>query len=236
MEQQTQTNPMLGMDDAVAESQRFMVKVYGWMCFALVVTGFVAMFVASSPSLLELVFSSSYTLFGIIIVEFLLVGALVGWVAKMSATTATAVFILYSALNGVVLSCIFLIYTAESISLTFFITAGTFGAMSFYGYTTKSDLTKWGSLLMMGLFGLIISGIVNWFMQSSALSYVTSCFGVLIFVGLTAYDTQKIKNMNIIGNEGTDEDKKEAIMGALTLYLDFINLFLYLLRLFGRRK
>jgi FtsH-binding integral membrane protein len=224
------------MEEAVAETQRFMVKVYGWMCFALVITGFVAMFVASTPSLIELVFANTWTLVAIIIAEFALVGALVGWVGKMSATTATGVFILYAALNGVVLSCIFLIYTAESISSTFFITAGTFGAMSFYGYTTKADLTKWGNMLIMGVFGLIIAGIVNMFMQSSILSFVTSCFGVLIFVGLTAYDTQKIKNMNIIGNEGTDEDKKEAIMGALTLYLDFINLFLYLLRLFGKRR
>ena len=227
---------MISVEEAVAETQRFMTKVYGWMSFALAITGFVAMYVAGSPALLEMVFGSTWTLIGIILVEFIMVGALAGWVSKMSATTATLIFVLYSALNGVVLSCIFLIYTAESISTTFFITAGTFGAMSFYGYTTKSDLTKWGNMLIMGVFGLIIAGVVNVFMRSSVLSLVTSCFGVLIFVGLTAYDTQKIKNMNIIGNEGTEEDKKEAIMGALTLYLDFINLFLYLLRLFGKRK
>ena len=236
MEQQNQTTPMISVEEAVAETQRFMTKVYGWMSFALAITGFVAMYVAGSPALLEMVFGSTWTLIGIILVEFIMVGALAGWVSKMSATTATLIFVLYSALNGVVLSCIFLIYTAESISTTFFITAGTFGAMSFYGYTTKSDLTKWGNMLIMGVFGLIIAGVVNVFMRSSVLSLVTSCFGVLIFVGLTAYDTQKIKNMNIIGNEGTEEDKKEAIMGALTLYLDFINLFLYLLRLFGKRK
>ena len=234
MEQQT--TPMISVEEAVAETQRFMTKVYGWMSFALAITGFVAMYTASSPALLEMVFGNMWTLLGIILVEFAMVGALAGWVNRMSASTATMIFVLYSALNGVVLSGIFLVYTSESISSTFFITAGTFGAMSFYGYTTKTDLTKWRNILVMGVFGLIIASLVNQFMRSSMLSLITSCFGVLIFVGLTAYDTQKIKNMNIIGNEGTDEDKKEAIMGALTLYLDFINLFLYLLRLFGKRK
>ncbi len=234
MEQQT--TPMISVEEAVAETQRFMTKVYGWMSFALAITGFVAMYTASSPALLEMVFGNMWTLLGIILVEFAMVGALAGWVNRMSASTATMIFVLYSALNGVVLSGIFLVYTSESISSTFFITAGTFGAMSFYGYTTKTDLTKWRNILVMGVFGLIIASLVNMFMRSSMLSLITSCFGVLIFVGLTAYDTQKIKNMNIIGNEGTDEDKKEAIMGALTLYLDFINLFLYLLRLFGKRK
>lgn len=234
MEQQTTS--MISLEEAVAETQRFMTKVYGWMSFALAITGFVAMYTASSPALLEMVFGNMWTLLGIILVEFAMVGALAGWVNRMSASTATMIFVLYSALNGVVLSGIFLVYTSESISSTFFITAGTFGAMSFYGYTTKTDLTKWRNILVMGVFGLIIASLVNMFMRSSMLSLITSCFGVLIFVGLTAYDTQKIKNMNIIGNEGTDEDKKEAIMGALTLYLDFINLFLYLLRLFGKRK
>jgi FtsH-binding integral membrane protein len=131
---------------------------------------------------------------------------------------------------------VFLVFTTESIASTFFITAGTFGVMSFYGYTTKSDLSKWGNLLFMGLIGLIIASIANLLMKSTLIYWVTTYIGVLIFVGLTAYDTQKIKNSNVIGNEGTDEDSKEAIMGALTLYLDFINLFLYLLRIFGRKK
>lgn len=224
------------IDSAAAETQRYMTKVYGWMCLALVVTGFVAMFTASSQVMVETIFSSSWTFYGLIILEFIMVGALVGWVKKMSAMTATAVFLLYSAVNGLTLSVIFLVFTAGSIASTFFITAGTFGAMSFYGYTTKKDLTSWGSLLYMSLFGLIIASVVNMFMQSTMLYWITTYAGVLIFVGLTAYDTQKIKNMNIIGNEGTEEDQKEAIMGALTLYLDFINLFLYLLRIFGKRK
>jgi FtsH-binding integral membrane protein len=154
----------------------------------------------------------------------------------MSAQRATIVFILYSVLNGLTLSIIFLIYTTGSIASTFFVTAGTFAVMSAYGYLTKSDLSKWGNILFMGLIGIIIASIVNYFMQSETLYAIITYIGVLIFVALTAYDTQKIKTMNIIGNEGTDEDKKEAIMGALTLYLDFINLFLYLLRLLGRRR
>jgi uncharacterized protein len=134
------------------------------------------------------------------------------------------------------MASIFVLYTATSIASTFFVTAGTFGAMSMYGYFTKRDLTKMGSLLMMALIGLIIASVVNMFMASSTLYWITTYAGILIFVGLVAYDTQKIKEMNIIGNEGTDEDRKEAIMGALALYLDFINLFLYLLRLLGRRN
>ncbi|MBS1543168.1 MAG: Bax inhibitor-1/YccA family protein [Bacteroidetes bacterium] len=226
----------LSIESAVAETQRFMVKVYSWMSFALIITGLVAMYVAGSQALLSLIFGNTFIFIGLIIGELVLVGALAGWVNKMSANTATLIFLVYAAINGLTFAAIFLLYTAESIATTFFITAGTFGAMSIYGYTTKSDLSGWRNMLMMGLFGLVIASVVNIFLGSSVLYWVTTYMGVLIFVGLTAYDTQKIKNMNIIGNEGTDEDKKEAIMGALTLYLDFINLFLYLLRLFGRRK
>ncbi|NOT75900.1 MAG: Bax inhibitor-1/YccA family protein [Cyclobacteriaceae bacterium] len=228
--------PLMSAEEAIAETQRFMTKVYGWMSFALIITGFVAMYIASSPSLLEMVFGNTITFIGIIVVQFIIVGALAGWVSKMSATTATLIFILYSALNGLTLSGIFLVYTTESLASTFFITAGTFGVMSIYGYTTNADLSKMKNLLFMGLMGLVIASIANIFMKSEMIYWITTYLGVLIFVGLTAYDTQKIKNMNIIGNEGTDEDRKEAIMGALTLYLDFINLFLYLLRIFGKRK
>jgi uncharacterized protein len=231
-----QPTPLMSAEEAIAETQRFMTKVYGWMSFALIVTGFVAMYTASSPALLQMVFGSSFTLIGIIVVEFIMVGALAGWISKMSANVATLVFILYSALNGVTLSGIFIVYTSESIASTFFITAGTFGIMSIYGYTTKTDLSQYKNLLFMGLIGLVIASIANIFMKSTMIYWITTYLGVLIFVGLTAYDTQKIKNMNIIGNEGTEEDSKEAIMGALTLYLDFINLFLYLLRIFGKRK
>ncbi len=228
--------PSLTLDQAAAESQRFITAVYAWMSFALVITGLVAMYVASSTHLLELIFGNQWVFIGLIILELILVGVLAGLVNRLSAFMATALFIIYSAVNGLTLSIIFVAFTAESIASTFFITAGTFGAMSFYGYTTKSDLTQWKNILFMGLMGLIIASVANLFMNSTVLYWITTYAGVLIFVGLTAYDTQKIKNMNIIGNEGTEEDKKEAIMGALTLYLDFINLFLYLLRIFGKRK
>jgi FtsH-binding integral membrane protein len=171
-----------------------------------------------------------------VIFELIAVGVLVKLVNRMSVPVATFVFILYSVLNGLTLSYIFHVYTEASIASTFFVTAGTFGVMSIYGYTTKTDLSKWGNILFMGVIGLVIASLVNYFMQSSLLYWITTGVGVIIFVALTAHDTQKIKNANIIGNEGSDDDHRESIMGALILYLDFINLFLYLLRIFGRRK
>ncbi len=222
--------------DAAAETQRFMTAVYGWMSFALIITGLVAAYTASRPELLNLVFGNTWGLIAIVLLEFIAVAVLVSLLSKLNSWQATLIFILYSALNGLTLSGIFVVYTAESIEFTFYVTAGTFGAMTLYGYTTKNDLSGWGNFLSMGLIGLVISAIVGAFFDLSAFSWIASCFGVVIFVGLTAYDTQKIKAMNVIGNEGTDEDRKEAIMGALELYLDFINMFLYLLRLFGDRK
>ena len=156
-------------------------------------------------------------------------------IAKMSSSKAQAAFWVFAALMGASLSSIFLVYTGESITRVFFITAGTFAAMSIYGYTTKKDLTKLGSFLMMGLIGIIIASIVNIFMKSTMMYFVISIIGVLIFVGLTAYDTQKIKNMYLVSDSGEVMGKK-AVMGALTLYLDFINLFIMLLRLFGQRR
>jgi len=156
-------------------------------------------------------------------------------IAKMSAAKAQTTFWVFAALMGASLSSIFLMYTGASITRVFFITSGTFGAMSIYGYTTKRDLTKLGSFLMMGLFGIIIASLVNIFMKSTMMYFVISILGVLIFVGLTAYDTQKIKNMYMASDSGELMGKK-AVMGALTLYLDFINLFIMLLRLFGQRR
>jgi len=155
---------------------------------------------------------------------------------KLSLLTATLLFVLYSVINGALLSSIFLIYTESSIATVFFITAGTFAAMSFFGYTTKTDLTSWGKLLMMALIGLIIATVVNLFMKSSGLEMVISYAGVLIFVGLTAYDTQKIKEMCLQAPDAGETMQKYALLGALSLYLDFINLFIYLLRIFGRRE
>ncbi|HEY3405749.1 MAG TPA: Bax inhibitor-1/YccA family protein [Ohtaekwangia sp.] len=226
----------IAAEQIAAEQQRYMVKVYGWMGLGLVITGFIAWYTAGSEELLSFIFSSRWMFFGLIILELVAVGMLVGLINKMTASMATLVFLLYALLNGLTMSLIFVVYTTESIASTFFVTAATFGVMSIYGYFTKTDLSRWGNILFMGVIGLIIASVANFFMKSEMLYWITTYAGVLIFVGLTAYDTQKIKNMNIIGNEGSDEDHKEAIMGALTLYLDFINLFLYLLRIFGRRK
>ena len=222
--------------DVQREQARFITKVFGWMSVALAITGAMAMYTATSESLLSFVFGSKITFFGLIILELVLVGFLSARIRRMNASTATAIFVGYSLLNGLTLSSIFLVYTSSSIATTFFITAGTFAVFALVGYTTKTDLTRLGSVLFMAVIGIIIASVVNMFLGSSQLDYIISFVGVLVFTGLVAYDTQKIKEMNIIGNEGTDEDRKEAIMGALTLYLDFINLFIFLLRLFGDRK
>jgi len=214
----------------------FITKVYGWMFLALIITGAVAMYVSSSKMLLTLILGTPLIFYGLIIGELILVWILAAAVNRMSSITATLIFLVYSALNGVTLSVIFLIYTSESIAMTFFITAGTFGIMSAYGYFTKRDLTSIGNLAFMALIGLIIASIANIFLKSSMLYWITTYAGILIFVGLTAWDTQKIKQLSMVVQDGTEEAGKYAIRGALTLYLDFINLFLYLLRLMGNRR
>lgn len=218
------------------EQASFITKVYGWMSGALVITGLVAMWAASTPAVLEFIFGTEFVFYGLLIAELLLVGYISAAIGKISAQTAILIFLGYAALNGLTFSVIFLAFTSESISSTFFITAGTFGAMSAYGYFTKTDLTSIGNLAFMALIGLIIASIVNLFWSNEMLYWITTYAGILIFVALTAYDTQKIKKMYIAGNEDSENGKKIAIMGALTLYLDFINLFLFLLRIFGRRK
>ena len=228
--------PAYTMPHAEAEQRSFMVKVYGWMGLALTITALVAMTVSSYDYLVRMIMENMLLFFGLVIVQLVMVGTLAARIQKMSATTATAVFFGYSALTGVVFSLLFVIYTSASIASTFLITAGTFAVMSAYGYFTKRDLSSWGNILFMGLIGIIIASVVNIFFHSEMLYWIVTYAGILIFVGLTAYDTQKIKEMNIIGNEGTDEDRKEAIVGALRLYLDFINLFILLLRLFGQRR
>ena len=224
------------IDAIAAEQRRFMVRVYNWMTTGLAITGLVAFGVASSPSLTAAIFGNAVIPIVLMIAQIGLVFWLAARVMQMSAQKAVGVFLLYSALSGVTFSVVFLAYTTTSITSTFLVTAGTFGAMSFYGYTTKKDLTSWGSFLFMGLIGIIIASVVNIFLQNSTMYWVITYAGVLIFVGLTAYDTQKIKEMNILGNEGTEEDTKEAVRGALSLYLDFINLFLMLLRIMGGRR
>ncbi len=221
---------------SVAQASLFR-SVYVWMTLALVITGFTALYVAKSYTLLNLMLQNQMAFWGVLIAELGLVFYMSARINRISFTTATILFIVYSILNGVTMSMLFLIYTMSSIATTFFVTAGTFGAMALFGYATKKDLTRIGNLCIMGVIGLIIASLVNMFLHNSMMDLIISYIGVLLFVGLTAYDSQKIKQMlsgeDIEVNETT---QKIALMGALTLYLDFINLFLYLLRILGDRK
>jgi FtsH-binding integral membrane protein len=220
---------------AQVQQRTIISQVYAWMAAGLLVTGAVAAFTANTPALLALIFGSGIVFFGLLIAEVLLVIGLSALIGRISAGTATALFMLYAALNGLTMSAIFLAYTRGSIASTFFVTAGTFGAMSLYGYTTKRDLTTIGNLLVMGLIGFLLASIVNLFLRSAALYWITTYAGIAIFIGLTAWDTQKIKRLAASG-AGEEQAARIAIMGALMLYLDFINLFLLLLRLFGKRR
>ena len=213
-----------------------MRKVFVWMTLALAITGLTAYGVATSPALLSLIFSSKVTFFGLIIAEFALVFAISGAINRLSLSTATLLFILYSVVNGATLSTIFFAFSVATIGKVFFITAGTFGAMALVGYTTKTDLTSMGKLLFMALLGIIIASVVNIFVGSSGLDLILSYVGVLVFVGLTAYDTQKIKQMCQAAPDAGESAQKLALIGALSLYLDFINIFLYLLRIFGNNR
>ena len=228
----------LTVDQQLSMSSAFPVlmrKVYVWMTLALVITGFTAYGVATSPGVLQAIYGNQLLFWGMIIAEFALVIGVSAAINRLSLTTATLMFILYSVINGALLSYIFLVYTASSVATVFFITAGTFGAMALVGYTTKTDLTSIGKYLFMALIGLIIATVVNVFIKSEGFTYILSYIGVLIFVGLTAYDSQKIKQMLIQAPDAGESAQKLALLGALTLYLDFINLFIYLLRIFGKR-
>ena len=211
----------------------FLAKVFNWMAIGLGITGVIAWFTASSGLAAQLVQGPLFMIF--LFAELGLVFYLSARINKIQAGTATGLFIGYAALNGLTLSMIFLAYTAESIAGTFFITAGMFGSMAIYGLVTKRDLSGWGSFLFMGVIGIVIASIVNIFLKSSSLYWAISLIGVFVFVGLTAYDVQKIKKIGEDGimEQGEEMVKKGAIMGALALYLDFINLFLMLLRFFG---
>jgi FtsH-binding integral membrane protein len=224
------------VDRAVIDEglRAYMLRVYNYMASALVLTGVVAYAVANTEVLFNAIFGTGLA-WVVILAPLGMVFFLSARVNKMSVTAAQTTFWLFAALMGMSLASIFVIYTQESIARVFFITAATFAGMSLYGYTTKRDLTGMGSFLMMGLIGIIIASIVNFFLASSALHFAISVIGVLIFVGLTAYDTQKIKESYAASDSG-DVASKKAIMGALRLYLDFINLFLMMLRLFGNRS
>ncbi|MBW2575316.1 MAG: Bax inhibitor-1/YccA family protein [Deltaproteobacteria bacterium] len=215
----------------------FIRSVYNWMAIGLGLTGFVAFYVSNSEAMMRLIFGNRLVFFGLIIGELALVFSISARVNKMRASTATSLFLLYAALNGATLSTIFLIYTRSSITSTFFICAATFVASSIFGMVTKRDLTSMGQFMFMGLIGIVIASVVNLFVHSSGMSLIVSYIGVIVFVGLTAYDTQKLRTMAISQPDGLDGGtiRKAAILGALTLYLDFINLFLMLLRILGSR-
>jgi len=224
---------------AVETSRTFIVKVYLWMSLGLFITAAVCIapfMIFSESQYYNLIAENIFIFYGLLIFEFLIVLGLTWMINKIPAVIGFLLFLVYAALNGITLSPIFLIYTGASVFSTFFVCALMFGGTSVLGFITKMDLTKFGGFLTMALFGLIGAMVVNWFLKSNMMSWIISFIGVVIFVGLTAYDTQKIKNMSGSIDSASEEGKKASIMGALTLYLDFINLFLFLLRLLGKRN
>lgn len=227
-------SPVAISPDAV--ETRFLSRVYAWMAGGLALTALVAWYTVTTPALLTAIVTNRILFFGLILAELGLVVWLSGLIGKMSASTAAGVFLFYSGLNGLTLSVVVLAYTATSIASTFVVTAGTFAAMSAYGLLTKRSLDGLGSFCFMGLIGVILAGVVNIFLRNSMVEFVVSCVGVVVFVGLTAYDTRKLKMMGATIDADSEEGRRGAISGALALYLDFVNLFLMLLRLFGRRR
>jgi len=219
---------------ASTQSNAFMQKVYGYMSGGLFATAITASVVASSDTLVQVIVGNPIVFYGLLLGEIGMVIAFSALLNRLSTAAAAALFFAYSVVNGLTLSVIFLAYTASSIGSTFFVTAGTFGAVSLYGYATKRDLSGVGSFAMMGLIGLIIASIVNIFLKSTMIYWLTTFVGVIVFTGLAAYDTQKLKRF--ASTAGAAEQSKVALQGALMLYLDFINLFLYMLRLLGRRR
>lgn len=222
--------------EASAAFPVLMQKTYLWMAMALAITGLTSYVVATNPTLMGLMFQYPNAIWLFFIAEIGLVIALSAAIEKLSLSVATLMFILYAVLNGVTFSTLFYVYTMGSLASTFFITAGTFGAMSAVGFFIKKDLSAIGKILIMALIGIIIATVVNIFLGSQGLDMIVTYLGVLIFVGLTAYDTQKIKKMFVMAPDASAHTQKYAVLAALTLYLDFINLFLYLLRIFGNRK
>ncbi len=225
---------------AIPISKTYLANVFGWMFLALAITAVTSWMVASSPQLIGAMYNvkGGMTLFGWIVLlsPLALVFLITGRINRMAASTMALLFVLFSVLMGMSLSFVLLAYTGASIAKTFLITSGMFGFMAVLGYTTKTDLTRFGNIMYMGVVGIIIAMVVNFFMHSSGMDYIISFFGVLIFTGLTAYDVQKLKRIGAGMVEGVENTRKMTIMGALTLYLDFINLFLFLLRFFGDRR
>ena len=229
----------LPADQQLAMSEAFPVlmrKVYVWMSLALLITGMTAYYVATSPTILTAILTNQILFWGLIIAELVLVFTVSAAINRLSLTTATLLFLLYSVINGATMSFIFLMYTMSSIATVFFIAAGTFATMAVIGYTTKKDLSSMGKFLFMGLIGIIIATLVNLFIKSDGLTMILSYAGVVVFVGLTAWDSQKIKQMLMQANDVDEGTQKIALLGALSLYLDFINLFIYLLQILGKRR
>ncbi|WP_395479899.1 Bax inhibitor-1 family protein [Candidatus Curculioniphilus buchneri] len=227
--------PITGRASNIVQS--FMTQVYGWMTCGLLLTAFVAWYATSTPAILQLILSNQIIFFGLIIVQLALVFFMSSIVNQLSGTVATSLFMLYSALTGLMLSSIFVLYTAASITSTFIVTSGMFGAMTIYGYTTQRDLSSISNILFMALIGMILASLVNLYLKSTAFMWVITYIGVVVFVALTAYDTQKLKNMGAqLSLDNENQFRQHAIIGALSLYLDFINLFLTLLRIFGNRR
>ena len=220
---------------ATADTQGFLAKVFGWMFLGLLITGLVAAAIGSSDTLLTDITESPWIMIGLIVVQIGLVITISAAIERLSPAVALGLFFLYAASVGVIFALIFELYTTQSIFTTFLITAAMFGAVGAWGYLTKRDLSTMGTVLLMALVGLILATIVNVFVASEALYWVTTYAGVAIFAGLTAYDMQKIKGYAKAGLEG-DAEQRASILGALALYLDFINLFLFLLRIFGRSR
>lgn len=233
-------------EQAGSRIQTYLSHVYGWMTAGLLLTGLVAWYASTSPAMINLLFTvnSHGYLTGLsafswvlMLVELGLVFCLSGMILRLSGSAATTLFMLYSVINGLTLTSIFIVYTASSITSVFFITAGMFAALSFYGYTTKRDLSPFGRFLFMGLVGLVIASLVNIFMQSEPFMWALTYIGVFLFAGLTAYDTQKLKELgNQLSQDDQETFRRFVILGALNLYLDFINLFIYLLRILGDRR
>ncbi len=222
--------------DNSAVSRSFVANVFSYMTLALVISGVAAYWFAASGALLEMLTSSSILMWVVMLAPIGMVLVMSFAFNRLSFGALMGLFLAYSLVNGISLSFIFLVYSMPAIAKVFMITAGLFATMAFLGYTTKTDLTKLGSILMMAVIGIVIASLVNMFMNSGTLDYIISCVGVLVFTGLVAYDTQKIKRIGAGVEYGTATAGKLALMGALSLYLDFINLFLFLLRIFGGRR
>ncbi len=230
------TTQMNHIDSHLIVDNSFLTRVYGWMSLGLIITGIIAFLVAGSMTMLELIIGNSWIFLGLLVLELGAIVYLSGFIHKMSSVQAAAVFFLYSALNGLTLSYVFIVYTMSSVSSAFIVTAGMFAVISVYGYVTKRDLSTVGHFSLMALVGLILVSVVNFFFKNEGFNLFISYAAVIVFVGLTAYDTQKIKSLNTSLVVGSEDEKKASIIGALTLYLDFINLFLNILRIMGRRR